>query len=118
MIEHSLSALYDIAHGAGLSIIIPGWLRWKSPSAADRISQLGSRIFRIDPRGSQPTPSTIIRKLENWFAKVKSPIRLHEVSIVEDDIPAIAENAMGLAKFWRLEEYTRERIEEILSLCR
>lgn len=118
MIEHSLSALYNIPHGAGLSIVIPGWLRWKSEIDADRISQLGSRIFRIDPRGSQPTPSTIIRRLENWFAKVKSPIRLNEVNIPEEDIHAIAQNALGLASFWRLDEYKQETIEEILSLCR
>lgn len=28
MIEHSLSALYNIAHGAGLSIVIPAWMKW------------------------------------------------------------------------------------------
>jgi alcohol dehydrogenase YqhD (iron-dependent ADH family) len=30
MIEHSLSALYDIAHGAGLSIMLPGWMAWSA----------------------------------------------------------------------------------------
>lgn len=118
MIEHSLSALYNIPHGAGLSIVIPGWLRWRSEADADRISQLGSRIFRIDPRGGEPTPSTIIRKLEKWFAKVHSPIRLNEANIPEADIPKIAENATGLAKFWRLDQYDQTTIEEILWLCR
>ena len=118
MIEHSMSALYNIAHGAGLSIVIPGWLRWRSETHPERIIQLGSRIFRFDPEDTEPTPSKTIRNIENWFAKIKSPIRLPEVNIPENDIPSIAENALGLAKFWRLSEYDQETIEKILRLCR
>jgi len=118
MIEHSLSALYNVPHGAGLSVVIPGWLRWHASARPDRIIQLGTRIFRYDSQNSEPTSSAIIRKLENWFARVKSPIRLSELDIPESHIPAIAENALGLAKFWRLERYDRDTIEKILLLCR
>jgi alcohol dehydrogenase YqhD (iron-dependent ADH family) len=30
MIEHSLSALYNVAHGAGLSVVIPGWMSYQA----------------------------------------------------------------------------------------
>lgn len=118
MIEHSLSALYNVPHGAGLSVVIPGWLRWHSALKPNRVTHLGSRIFRFDSQNNEPTASQTIRKLENWFARVKSPIRLAELNIPEADIPAIAENAIGLAQFWRLDQYTKDTIEEILSLCR
>jgi alcohol dehydrogenase YqhD (iron-dependent ADH family) len=118
MIEHSLSALYNVPHGAGLSVVIPGWLRWCSTAKNDRIIQLGSRIFRFDSQDIEPSASMTIRKLENWFARVQSPIRLSELNIPETDIPDIAENALGLAKFWRLDQYNKDTIEEILSLCR
>ena len=35
MIEHALSAIYNIPHGAGLSIVMPAWMKWycsKNPS--------------------------------------------------------------------------------------
>jgi len=118
MIEHSLSALYDVPHGAGLSVVIPGWLRWHSEANPERVTHLGSRIFRFDAQNNEPTSSQTIRKLENWFARVKSPIRLSELNIPEEYISAIAENATGLAGFWRLDRYTKDTIEEILSLCR
>lgn len=118
MIEHSLSALYNVPHGAGLSVVIPGWLRWHAAGDPDRIIQFGYRVFRFDPRGMEPTTSNIIRRLENWFARVKSPIRLSELKIPGADIPAIAENALQLAKFWRLDGYNQKTIEEILLLCR
>ena len=117
MIEHSLSALYDVPHGAGLSVVIPGWLRWKSKSDPNKIIQLGSRVFNFQIRGIEPTQDATIKILENWFSRVNSPIRLSELDIPPAAIPGIAENAIKLAKIWRLKEYTRETVEEILQLC-
>ena len=32
-IEHELSALYDVAHGAGLAVVFPAWLRFQLPAS-------------------------------------------------------------------------------------
>jgi len=118
MIEHSLSALYDVPHGAGLSMVIPGWLRWHSIRETRKIIQLGERIFDFQLRDIEPTAYATIKILENWFSRINSPIRLSESGIPPADIPAIADNALKLAKIWRLDQYSREDIEGILSLCR
>ncbi len=120
MIEHSLSALYDIPHGAGLSIIIPGWLKWFSATNPARIARLARRIFPTldcEDYSDEEMAQRAIIILQNWFGRVDSPTSLQEVDIPASDIPEIAENAMALAKVWRLKGYTRERIEEILHLC-
>ncbi|MFZ5798656.1 MAG: iron-containing alcohol dehydrogenase [Desulfobulbaceae bacterium] len=114
MIEHSLSALYDVAHGAGLAVVIPGWLRWRARTDTVRLEQLGSRVFGIS--GPDAAAETIAR-LEQWFARVSCPIRLGQLGISGSEIPAIAANAVKLARVWRLEGYTAEVIEEILGLC-
>jgi alcohol dehydrogenase YqhD (iron-dependent ADH family) len=118
MIEHSLSALYNVPHGAGLSVVIPGWLRWHATRDPGKIIQLGSRIFNFELRGIEPAAETTIRILENWFSRVNSPVRLAELDIHPKDIPAIAENALLLAKIWRMEQYSQETIEDILYRCR
>ena len=117
MIEHSLSALYDVPHGAGLSVIIPGWLRWHSMQDANKIIQLGSRIFNFELRGIEPAAHTTIKILENWFTRINPPIRLAEFDVPPGDIPVIAGNALRLAKIWRLNQYSQQTIEEILALC-
>jgi alcohol dehydrogenase YqhD (iron-dependent ADH family) len=117
MIEHSLSALFDVAHGAGLSVVIPGWLRWRARTDTSRLEQLGSRVFGINGLGGGAAATETITRLEEWFARVNSPIRLSQVGIRVTDIPAIAANAVKLARVWRLEGYTPEVIEEILGLC-
>jgi hypothetical protein len=118
MIEHSLSSLYNIPHGAGLSIVIPGWLRWFSQTNSVRLASLTRRIFPEHEKtcnDNLQAKQGIIR-LHNWFGKIGSPTSLEEVGIPKSDIPEIAENGLQLAKVWRLGSYNKEIIEEILHL--
>lgn len=119
MIEHSLSALFDIAHGAGLSIIIPGWLSWYSTTAPERIALLGRRVFgqSIVSGSLRQQAGATCTAFKNWFAAINSPTSLGQVGIAETDITHIADNALKLAKVWRLQEYTHKRIENILYRC-
>lgn len=41
MMGHSLSAFYDIAHGAGLSITLPGWMNYAMPKNPSKFARLG-----------------------------------------------------------------------------
>jgi alcohol dehydrogenase YqhD (iron-dependent ADH family) len=121
MIEHSLSALYNIPHGAGLSVVIPGWLEWYRDHDEARIAQLGRQIF--PPPDLQPyTDAEIAERtiiiFKNWFGRTESPVSLEELAIPVTDIPMIAKNALSLAKVWRLNDYSQETIEEILHICR
>ena len=118
MIEHSLSAMYNIPHGAGLSIVIPGWLKWHAATNPKKIAQLGQRIFKLEQPDNITAAEKTIIMLQDWFTRVKSPTRLSDCDIDPNTIPAIAENALGLARVWRLKDYRQETIEEILHLCR
>ena len=40
MIEHSMSALYDVPHGAGLSVVIPAWMHWAAARRPQKFAQL------------------------------------------------------------------------------
>lgn len=116
MIEHSLSALYNVPHGAGLSVVMPGWMRYQANRCPDKFAQFGKRVFDLQGEKAE-TAQQSISMLENWFCSVKSPTRLAELSISPDDIPAIANNALSLAKVWRLKDYNQEIIEQILEDC-
>lgn len=117
MIEHSLSALYNIAHGAGLSIVMPAWMRYQARLQPGKFSQFGQRVFNLT--GSDESCAMAgIKRLEEWFVSVNSPTTLSQVGIAAADIPAIAENALALARIWRLNAYGKEVIMEILTACR
>ncbi len=123
MIEHSLSALYDVPHGAGLSVVMPGWLQWYLEQDVGRIARLGQGILpdnerqQLTGQGDRVVAEQTITFLRSWFSKVHSPVTLTELDISAGDIPRIAENALGLAKVWRLNQYSQAIIEEILRGC-
>ena len=117
MIEHSLSALYNVAHGAGLSVVVPGWMVHQAQLTPEKFAQFGERVFGITSGSVEQKASAGIQALVSWFESVKSPTSLGELHISVQDIPVIAENAVALAKVWGMSDYKTEKIEEILKLC-
>lgn len=107
-IEHSLSALYDIAHGAGLAIVMPAWFRHHLETAGPaRLEKFGAAVF-----GAKTAEETILR-FEEFFRAAGAPVRLPEAGIPAADIPAIAANAMGLIRLWGM-KHEQPEIEKIL----
>lgn len=118
LIEHSLSALYNVPHGAGLAVIMLGWLRAHRQSLAERIAGLGRRVFGIAARDAEAAADQTIDCLRQWLQSVNAPISLEQLGVPASDIPVVAANAKGLARVWRLQEYTPERVAAILEFCR
>ncbi len=114
MIEHSLSALYNVPHGAGLSVVMPAWMSYQCRKNPAKFAQFGHRVFDLDCNNELKTAEMGIKKLKKWFIKVKSPVCLTELGIPGDDLSRIAENALDLARLWRLKGYEKNIIEEIL----
>ncbi|HYW96013.1 MAG TPA: iron-containing alcohol dehydrogenase [Bacteroidales bacterium] len=69
---HVLSFLYDMPHGATLSIVYPAWLRNMKNRIPDRIAQLGSQLF------GKEDADAAIEGLEAFFSVLGSPVRLSE----------------------------------------
>ena len=108
-IEHSLSALYDIAHGAGLAIVMPAWFKVHLAKAGPaRLEKFGAAVFGV--KGAEAT----IEAFEKFFKQAGAPMRLSEAAIPCSDIPRIAENAMGLITLWGM-KLKKSDVEEILK---
>ncbi len=109
MIEHSLSALFNVPHGAGLSVVIPAWMKWYHSRNPEQFARFAKHVFGLDS-GEQG-----IAALEKWFAKIGTPTRLSQLGITEADLPATIDNVLGNAKHFGLAElYTREVVTGIL----
>ncbi len=117
LLEHSLSALYDISHGAGLAITIPGWMSHRLRTSPHRIAELGRKAFRIDMGSEDETAQATIEYLKEWFKKIGAPTNLQDIDIGESEISTIAANALPQAKTWRMREISQATIEEMLHCC-
>jgi len=72
---HILSLLFDIPHGASLTIVYPAWLKLMKDRIPDRISQLGKDLFGVD------SARKTIEKFEEFFILIGCPVRLEEAGI-------------------------------------
>ena len=117
MVEHSLSALYDIPHGAGLAVVMPAWLSWQAEREPDRLARFAERVFGLPAGDSMSNARQGIDHLLAWFKRIGCPTSLAEIGVSATEIPKIAENALPQAKLWRLRGYTPAIIEEILHRC-
>ena len=112
MIEHALSGIYNIPHGAGLSIVIPAWMKWYKSKNPQKLERFAREIFNLS------TADEGIGALEKWFVNIKSPTRLNDAEIPATDIEKIAVNAFDLATRWGIgNTYSKEVIADILKLA-
>lgn len=74
-IGHCLSVLYDIPHGASLSIVYPAWLKLQKDRIPDKIIALGNVVFATE------NVNDTIYKLEHFFQSIGSPLKLSEAGV-------------------------------------
>lgn len=112
MIEHDISALYNVPHGAGLSVVMPAWMKWYYKNNEKKFERFAKEVFGLS------SALEGIYALENWFAKIGSPIRLSEFNIKESALEEIAQNIEKNTIFFGLSGiYTKEKVLEILKLA-
>lgn len=95
-IEHELSALYNLTHGAGLSIITPAWMKYVYKENPDKFLQFAHRVFDVDfaYNEKEKTINEMIKRLENWYKSLGLPTRLHEVNIDNSNFEEMAEKCL------------------------
>ena len=112
MIEHSLSAIYNVAHGAGLAIVIPAWMKWYQHQKPERFTRFAKEVFGLN------SVQEGIDALQAWFSAIGAPTSLKEANIPSSDIPKITENAVRVAVAWGQDDnYGPEEIEAVLQLA-
>jgi alcohol dehydrogenase YqhD (iron-dependent ADH family) len=94
-IEHELSALYDIAHGAGLAVIIPAWMRYVYKENINMFVQFAVNVMGVE--ASFRDPEAIIKeginRLESFFVSLGLPVTLTELGIDESNFELMAKKA-------------------------
>lgn len=112
-LEHTISAEYNIAHGAGLSIIMPAWMKWQKNLLPERFERFAAKMFDVEGADAG------IEALKQWYSKIGAPVTLKEGNISEKDIPMLVEKLSIASKMWGAEAlYTRDMITTVLENAR
>lgn len=96
-IEHELSGIYDITHGAGLAIIAPAWMKYVYKHDLDRFVQFANRVWGVDVIGDRESIALEgIKRMERFFKRIGMPTTLKDAGIIEDRFEEMAEKAVAL----------------------
>ncbi|MBU5484167.1 iron-containing alcohol dehydrogenase [Clostridium sp. MSJ-11] len=119
-IEHELSALYDVAHGAGLAVIFPAWMKHVMKNAVDKFAQMAVRVWgcQMDFENPERTALEGIHRFENFLKSISMPLTFEEIGAKESDIPEMVKKLMdGRDKVGSLVGLTAKDVEKIYRLA-
>jgi hypothetical protein len=120
-IEHELSAYYDIAHGAGLAILTPRWMRYvleKHPeTVAPRFAHYARAVWGLEAENDTDLALKAIEVTEKFLHSLPIPKSLEEAGIGMEHFSAMAEHCVaheGVGYAWI--PLAKDDIIEILKM--
>lgn len=117
MLEHPISAIFDIAHGAGMSIIIPAWLTITSQLQPSRCAQLARSVLGVGEGDDAKAAEKGIAALKNWFDSIGAPTSFSAVDISAEEVDNLTEAAYKQWKGLGI-ELPREYFGEVYNLAK
>lgn len=121
-IEHELSAMYDVAHGAGLAVIFPAWLRYQLEIGNNvmRLAQFAVRVWGCVMNFERPEETALsgIEAYETFLGDIGMPLTMKELGARTEDIPELARRVRRspdgtLGQFKKLDTAAIERVYRI-----
>jgi len=94
-IEHEISGIYDVAHGAGLAVVFPAWMKHVLDHDLDRFVQWSVRVWNVelDMFDKEATARAGIARLEAFFHSIGLGTTLASLKVGTDRIDEMARKA-------------------------
>ncbi len=95
-LEHELSALFGVTHGAGLAALWPSWARYVKDKHLSRFVQFAVNVMGVENDFSHPdeTAEKGICAIEDFYRKIGMPTNIHELlgrEITDDEIEVLVD---------------------------
>ncbi len=120
-IEHELSGIYDVAHGAGLAVVFPAWMKYVYKHNIDRFVQFAARVWDVEIDFACPERTALegINRLSQFFVSIGLPVTLEGLEIPEDRLEEMADKCTnyGSKQIGSFVKLWREDVLNILKLA-
>ncbi|MDE6286085.1 MAG: iron-containing alcohol dehydrogenase [Muribaculaceae bacterium] len=118
--EHELSALYGVTHGAGLAVVIPAWMAFMAHHKPSKVAQLGRRVFGVDAPDDRSAAIEAVAQIRAFFSAVlRMPLTLKALGVDQPDIDELvarlhAHKGAELGSYYRLTAADTRQIYELM----
>jgi alcohol dehydrogenase YqhD (iron-dependent ADH family) len=110
LIEHPLSGYFDVAHGDGLSALLPPWLQQSMPLRSSRITKMAKNVF-----GAEGDPVSAVKK---WLKSVGMDGTLCQLGVKDDKLEAMAQTALDTSRGFLAKDAVHNSVATISGLYR
>lgn len=124
-LEHELSGMFDVSHGAGLAAIWPSWARYTCHRNIKRFARFAVNVMGVTNhfQSYEETAEAGIKAMENFYHSIGMPINIHELigkEISEEEIQIMADKCSNYGKntMGGLMELTREDMVNIYRMAK
>lgn len=90
-LEHELSAVYGVTHGAGLAVVFPAWMTFMAEKKPAKIAQFGRRVFGVEESDNHSAALEAVDRLKVFFKSISLPLTLNELGIENADIELLVQ---------------------------
>ncbi|MGD1016550.1 MAG: iron-containing alcohol dehydrogenase [Roseiarcus sp.] len=120
-IEHEISGVYDVAHGAGLAVVFPAWMKFVLHHDLKRFVQWAVRVWNVELNVFDPEAVARegVARMEAFFRSFGLGTTLRELGVRDDRIDEMADKctdggARTVGNFVKLD---RAAVAKILRLA-
>ncbi len=89
-LEHELSAVYDVTHGAGLAVMFPAWMSYAMQENPGKIAQYARRVFNVEEADDKKAALLGIEALKKFLKSIGMPVNMKELGIDNPDVELLA----------------------------
>ena len=124
-LEHELSALFGVTHGAGLAAIWPSWARYVMDKHLSRFVQFAVNVMGVPNDFAHPeeTAERGIRAIEQFYRQIGMPTSIHELlgrDITDSEIDTMVDKCSrgGTITVGAMEVLDAQAMREIYNMAR
>ncbi len=116
-IEHEVSAIFDISHGAGLAVLFPNWMKYvMDDTNADKFYQLAVNVFGVAESSDKKTAALEgIDRLRSFYNSIGMPSKLSETGVEEESLQIMAE---GAVRFGEIGTFKKLKSKDVLAILK
>lgn len=120
-LEHEVSAVYGVTHGAGLAVMFPAWMTYAMKSNPKKLAQYARRVFDIDEADDTKAAALGIEALKGFLTSIGMPVNMKQLGVEEPNCELLARKVVenkgaSFGNYIKIDRPTAEEIYRIAAL--
>ncbi len=118
--EHEISAVYGVAHGAGLAVVFPAWMTYMTEVAPERPARFAREVMGVPATFDDKSDALAgIGRLKAFYHSIGLPVTLGELGVENPDFELLVKKLHEdkgeiIGGYHKLDSVATERIYKLM----